>query len=100
LTPSPPPDLMSMPTRQQGLRGGRDHRNPRPASIGTGRRLRSESPAGFIGMRSLRRTDTDQLQLRMPGLTVSDERLLRPFARTTDRERFLEGLRKAGLPET
>ena len=33
----------------------------------------------------------------MPGLTASDERLVRPFARVADRERFLEGLRKAGL---
>jgi hypothetical protein len=31
--------------------GGRDHRNPRPASIGTGGRLHSESPADFVGMR-------------------------------------------------
>jgi len=30
---------------------------------------------------------------------ITDERLIRPFARATDRERFLEGLRKAGLPE-
>jgi adenylate cyclase len=35
---------------------------------------------------------------RRPGLTASDERLFRPFARVDDRERFLEGLRKAGLP--
>ena len=28
------------------------NRNPRPASIGTGGRLRSESPADFVGMRS------------------------------------------------
>ena len=35
----------------------------------------------------------------MPGLTVGDERLIRPFRRAADRERFLDGLRKAGLPE-
>jgi hypothetical protein len=36
----------------------------------------------------------------MPGLTVANfERLNRPFARAADRERFLTGLRKAGLPE-
>ena len=40
----------------------------------------------------------DELLRRMPGLTASDERLSRPFARTADRERFLEGLRKAGMP--
>jgi len=41
----------------------------------------------------------DQLSRRMPGLTASDPRLERPFARAADRERFLTGLRKAGLPE-
>jgi hypothetical protein len=40
------------PTREPPCRGGRDHRNPWPASIGTGGRLRSESPADFVGMRS------------------------------------------------
>jgi hypothetical protein len=34
----------------------------------------------------------------MPGLTASDPRLDRPFARAVDGERFLEGLRKAGMP--
>jgi hypothetical protein len=34
----------------------------------------------------------------MPALTTNDERLNRPFARTVDREGFLEGLRKAGMP--
>jgi len=36
----------------------------------------------------------------MPGLTVRDQRLVRPFQRPGDQERFLEGLRKAGLPES
>ena len=40
-----------------------------------------------------------ELLRRMPALTVADERLNRPFARDADRERFLTGLRKAGLPE-
>src|SRR5438477_1250201 len=40
----------------------------------------------------------DQLSQRMPGLTASDERLSRPFARASDRDRYLEGLRKAGIP--
>jgi tetratricopeptide (TPR) repeat protein len=35
----------------------------------------------------------------LPGLHLKDERLLRPFKRPVDRERQLEGLRKAGLPE-
>src|SRR5579863_288182 len=53
LTPSLPTDLMTTSTRERALQGGRDHRNPRPASIGTGGRLRSESPADFVGMRIL-----------------------------------------------
>jgi tetratricopeptide (TPR) repeat protein len=36
---------------------------------------------------------------RMPGLTAADERLNRPFGSLVQRERFLEGLRQAGLPE-
>jgi adenylate cyclase len=35
----------------------------------------------------------------LPGLSLSDPRLVRPFRRPVDRERFLIGLRKAGLPE-
>ena len=42
---------MMTPTREHACRGGRDLRNPRPASIGTGGRLRSELPADFVGMR-------------------------------------------------
>ena len=41
----------------------------------------------------------DEFVRLLPGLTVGDERLIRPFRRPTDRERFLDGLRKAGLPE-
>jgi uncharacterized membrane protein len=52
LTTRLPTDLMMTPTREPACRGGRDHRNPWPASIGTGGRLRSESPADFVGMRS------------------------------------------------
>jgi hypothetical protein len=51
LTASPPTDLMTTPTREPALGGGRDHRNPRPTSIGTGGRVHSESPADFVGMR-------------------------------------------------
>ena len=49
---NPPTDLMTTSTRERALRGGRDHRNPRPASIGTGGRLRSESTADFVGIRT------------------------------------------------
>jgi len=35
---------------------------------------------------------------RSPVLTATDERLNRPFGTPAQRERFLEGLRRAGLP--
>jgi len=54
---------------------------------------------GHLGRASAARAALDQLQQRMPGLTTGDPRLDRPFARAADRERFLTGLRKAGLPE-
>ena len=57
------------------------------------------SAYGHLGNTAAARTALDQLLHRMPGLTASDERLARPFARVADRERFMEGLRKAGLPE-
>jgi adenylate cyclase len=55
--------------------------------------------AGQLGGAAAARAALDQLLQRMPGLTASDPRLDRPFARAVDRERFLEGLRKAGMPE-
>lgn len=36
---------------------------------------------------------------QFPGLTLRDPRLIRPFRRAADQERFLAGLRKAGLAE-
>jgi hypothetical protein len=36
---------------------------------------------------------------QMPRLTVNDPRLVRPFRHPADQARFLESLRKAGLPE-
>jgi adenylate cyclase len=53
---------------------------------------------GQLGRAEAARAALDQLLRRMPALTAGDERLDRPFARTADRERFLEGLRKAGMP--
>jgi IstB-like ATP binding protein len=70
LTPSQPPDLMSMPKREQAPRGGRDDRNPRPASIGIDGRLRSEPPAEFVGIRTGRRGN------RPPGTTTRPQELV------------------------
>jgi adenylate cyclase len=52
---------------------------------------------GHLGNNMASRSALDQLLYRMPGVTPSDERLVRPFARADDRERFLEGLRRAWL---
>ena len=56
------------------------------------------SANGQLGRGAAASSAFDELSRRMPGLTASDERLSRPFARAADRERFLEGLRKAGMP--
>ncbi len=53
---------------------------------------------GHLGRVAAAREALDQLLYRMPNLTASDERLNRPFARAADRERYLEGLRRAGMP--
>jgi adenylate cyclase len=53
---------------------------------------------GTLGRAAPAQAALDELSRRMPNLTASDERLNRPFARAVDRERFLEGLRKAGMP--
>ena len=54
---------------------------------------------GQLGQRDESRAALDQLLRRLPGLTASDARLTRPFKREIDKDRFLEGLVKAGLPE-
>ena len=54
--------------------------------------------AGQLGRAAAARAALDQLLQRIPSLTTSDSRLDRPFARAFDRERFLEGLCKAGMP--
>jgi adenylate cyclase len=56
------------------------------------------SANGHLGRANPARAALDQLLRRMPALTASDARLDRPFARAVDRERFLDGLRKAGMP--
>jgi adenylate cyclase len=55
------------------------------------------SAHGHLGNPVAARAAIEQLEQRMPGLTSNDERLTRPFARATDQESFLEGMRKAGL---
>jgi len=52
------------------------------------RGLVAEAQAGLNGLVRL-----------LPGLSTTDPRLIRPFRREEDRERFLAGLRKAGLLE-
>jgi adenylate cyclase len=57
------------------------------------------SANGQLGRAAAARAALDQLLRRMPVLTASDRRLDRPFSHTEDRERFLAGLRLAGMPE-
>jgi len=54
---------------------------------------------GHLGDEASAGAALKQLLSRMPGLTASDERLSRPFGTPAQRECFLDGLRKAGLPE-
>jgi tetratricopeptide (TPR) repeat protein len=52
---------------------------------------------GHLGQATEGGAAPDQLLQRMPALTANDGRLERPFARASDKERFLDGLRRAGL---
>jgi tetratricopeptide (TPR) repeat protein len=54
---------------------------------------------GHLGNDAAARTALGEFLRRSPVLTAADERLNRPFGSAEQRERFLEGLRKAGLPE-
>ena len=56
------------------------------------------SAHGHLGNAAPARAALDQLLSRMPSLTAADGRLNRPFGSAEQRERFLMGLRKAGLP--
>ena len=57
------------------------------------------SALGHAGRFDEARAALDETLRHLPGLTLRDPRLIRPFRRTADRDRFLDGLRKAGLPE-
>ncbi len=54
---------------------------------------------GHAGRIAEAKAALEEYQQHLPGLTLSDPRLIRPFKRPADQARFLEGLRKAGLPE-
>jgi adenylate cyclase len=53
--------------------------------------------AAHLGQMTEARAALDGLLRLLPGLAVTDPRLIRPFRRQEDRARFLEGLRLAGL---
>jgi tetratricopeptide (TPR) repeat protein len=55
--------------------------------------------AAHLGYMADASAGLDGLVRLLPGLTLGDPRLIRPFRRATDRDRFLSGLRKAGLPD-
>ena len=57
------------------------------------------SALGHAGRLEEARSALDECFRQFPGLTLRDPRLTRPFRRAADQERFLEGLRKAGLAE-
>jgi len=57
------------------------------------------SALGHAGRLDEARIALDECFRQFPGLTLRDPRLIRPFRRAADQERFLEGLRKAGLVE-
>jgi adenylate cyclase len=58
------------------------------------------SALGHAGRLDEARIALDECMRQFPGLTLRDPRLTRPFRRAADQERFLDGLRKAGLAET
>ena len=57
------------------------------------------SALGHAGRLDEARAALDECVRHFPGLTLRDPRLTRPFRRAVDQERFLDGLRRAGLAE-
>jgi adenylate cyclase len=57
------------------------------------------SALGHAGRLDEARSALSETLRHLPGLTLRDPRLRRPFRREADRERFLDGLRTAGLLE-
>jgi len=57
------------------------------------------SGCGHAGRTDEAAAALEEYQKHLPGLTVNDPRLIRPFKKPADQARFLDGLRKAGLPE-
>src|SRR6516164_7959181 len=55
--------------------------------------------AAHLGQMKEAKAALERFVRLLPGLTLGDPRLIRPFRRPTDRERVLSGLRKAGLSE-
>jgi adenylate cyclase len=53
--------------------------------------------AAHLGQMDEARAALERFVRLLPGLTLRDPRLIRPFRRPADRERVLSGLRKAGL---
>lgn len=56
------------------------------------------SAHGHLGNADAAGAAANELLQRLPELTTSDQHLNRPFGTPAQMERFLEGLRKAGLP--
>ncbi|NIM93756.1 MAG: tetratricopeptide repeat protein [Anaerolineales bacterium] len=63
-----------------------------------GHRLLAAS-CGQLDRKKEAQTALNGLLLLMPGMTIDDVRKQVPFKKPGDMERYLEGLRKAGLPE-
>ncbi len=63
-----------------------------------GHRLLASS-YGQLGRMDEAATELKELLFLMPGMTSDDVRKQVPFKKASDIERYIEGLRKAGLPD-